>query len=130
MADASVVNLYSNFMRFWWSNFDVFDGEVFACFPGHRGLLPINWGPYGLAHKAFYLASDRLRRKDSVKVAGNGRMGLLTFPTVSPAIPPNTLDILLKNLAIVDEVKKRSHERKSLTCRSFTDIVKNYKIFQ
>lgn len=39
MADTSVVDLYADLMRLWWCDFDIFDAEVLAGFPGNGGLL-------------------------------------------------------------------------------------------
>lgn len=38
VADSGVVDFYPDFVRLWWGNFDVFDGEILPCLPGHGGL--------------------------------------------------------------------------------------------
>jgi hypothetical protein len=38
MADSSIIDFDSDFVGFWWGNFDCLDGQVFACFPRHRSL--------------------------------------------------------------------------------------------
>jgi hypothetical protein len=38
MANPGIVDLDADFMGFWRGNLDVFNGEVFACFPRHSGL--------------------------------------------------------------------------------------------
>lgn len=38
MANTGIVDLDADFVRFWCFNFNVFDGEVFACFPGYSSL--------------------------------------------------------------------------------------------
>ena len=35
MADSGVVDFDSDFVGLWWGYFDVFDREVFACFPSY-----------------------------------------------------------------------------------------------
>ena len=42
MADTSVVYFYTDFVRFWCFNLNVFDREVFACFPGYGSLARVN----------------------------------------------------------------------------------------
>ena len=38
MTDTSVIDLDSDFMGFWWRNFDVFDHQVLPSFPGYCSL--------------------------------------------------------------------------------------------
>lgn len=42
MTDAGVVDFYPDFMCFWCGDLDLFDGEVFAGFPGDSGLFGVN----------------------------------------------------------------------------------------
>lgn len=42
MTDASVVDLDSDFMGFGRRNFDILNGQVLSCFPGHCGLNTIS----------------------------------------------------------------------------------------
>jgi hypothetical protein len=38
VADTRVMDLYPDFVRPWWADFDVFEGQFLACFPSHGGL--------------------------------------------------------------------------------------------
>ena len=42
MADTSIVYFYADFVRFRCLDFNVFDGEVFACFPSYGSLKRVN----------------------------------------------------------------------------------------
>lgn len=42
MANTSVVYFYADFVRFWCFDLNVFNGEVFACFPGYGSLELVN----------------------------------------------------------------------------------------
>ena len=43
MADSGIVYFYADFVRFRCLDFNVFDGEVFACFPGYGSLKKVNF---------------------------------------------------------------------------------------
>lgn len=38
MADAGIVDLYANFVRLWWGDLDIFNGQVFTSFPSDSGF--------------------------------------------------------------------------------------------
>lgn len=42
VADSGIVDFYPDFMRFWRGDFDVFDGKIFPCLPGHGGLYIVS----------------------------------------------------------------------------------------
>lgn len=42
MADPGIVYLYADLVRFRCFHFNVFDGEVFACFPSYGSLQSVN----------------------------------------------------------------------------------------
>ena len=42
MADTGIVYFYSDLVRFRCFDLNVFDGEVFACFPSYGGLHKVN----------------------------------------------------------------------------------------
>jgi hypothetical protein len=42
MADTSIVDLDSYFMGFWGRDLNVFNDQVFSCFPGHCGLSMVS----------------------------------------------------------------------------------------
>lgn len=42
MADTSIVYFYADFVCFRCFDVNIFDGEVFACFPSYGGLKRVN----------------------------------------------------------------------------------------
>lgn len=43
MADTGIIYFYADFVRFRCLDFNVFDGEVFACFPGYCSLESVKF---------------------------------------------------------------------------------------
>lgn len=89
VADSGVVDFYPDFVRLWWGDFDVFDGEIFACLPSHGGLYVVSighsrsWNPLSP-----HLTRNRLRveKGQSIHIAFPPEANALTFPTVSAGI--------------------------------------------
>lgn len=42
VADSGIVDFYPDFVGLWRGDFDVFDGEIFACLPSHGGLYIVS----------------------------------------------------------------------------------------
>jgi hypothetical protein len=60
MTDTSVIDLDSDFVCFWWSNLDFFDGQVLAGLPGYCGLVTRSDFVVSIGSVYVYLASDGL----------------------------------------------------------------------
>ena len=93
MTDTSVVDLNSDFMGFGWRDFDVFDHQVFSCFPSHCGLHPVSIASLGRAVWAMGLTLQVIVWNKSVSELRRWEEALLTFPTVSAGMMMSRDDI-------------------------------------